>query len=88
VTKVRPKRLIVGRKTRLTIHLARHGKPVKGVRVRIKGPKIKVRTRPSNRKGVIKRVVKVKKKGTVVISPIAGKRCNTKRIHVIKHRRR
>lgn len=88
VTKVRPKRLFVGRKTRLTIHLARHGKPVKGVRVRIKGPKMKVRTRPSNRKGVIKRRVKVRKKGIVVISPIAGKRCNTKRIHVVKHRHR
>lgn len=86
VTKVRPKRLIVGRKTRLTIHLARHGKPVKGVRVRIRGPKMKVRTRPSNRKGVITRRVKMKKKGLVVVSPIAGKRCNTKRIHVVKRR--
>jgi uncharacterized repeat protein (TIGR01451 family) len=87
ITKVRPKRLFVGRKTRLTIHLARHGKPVKGVRVRIKGPKIKVRTRPSNRKGVIMRRVKVKKKGIVVITPIAGIRCNRKRIHVVRHRR-
>jgi uncharacterized repeat protein (TIGR01451 family) len=86
VGKVKPKRLIVGRKTRLTIHLARNGKPVKGVRVRIKGPKIKVRTKPSNRKGVIHRRVKVRKRGIVLISPIAGLRCNTKRIHVVRRR--
>jgi uncharacterized repeat protein (TIGR01451 family) len=84
VTKVRPRRLIVGRKTRLVIHLARHGKPASGVRVRIKGPKVKIRTKPSNRKGVIKRAVKVRKKGIVVITPIAALRCNTKRIHVVK----
>jgi uncharacterized repeat protein (TIGR01451 family) len=86
VGKVRPKRLYVGRKTRLTIHLTKHGKPIKGVRVRIKGPKLKVRSRPSNQKGVIKRVVKMKRKGVVTISPIAGHRCNTKRIHVFKPR--
>jgi hypothetical protein len=84
VSKVTPKRLFVGRKTKLTIHLTKNGKPVKGVRVRIKGPKIKVRTKPSNRKGVIKRLVKMKKKGIVSFSPIASKRCNTKRIRVTK----
>jgi uncharacterized repeat protein (TIGR01451 family) len=88
VTKVRPKRLIVGRKTRLTIHLVRHGKPVRGVRVRIRGPKIKVRTKPSNRKGVIHRRVKVRKTGIVVITPMADRRCNTKRIHVVQRRHR
>lgn len=86
VSKVRPKRLYVGRSTRLTIHLAKHGKAVKGVRVRIKGPKLKIRTRPSNRNGVIKRMVKPKKRGVVTISPIASHRCNTKRIHVFKPR--
>jgi uncharacterized repeat protein (TIGR01451 family) len=84
VSKVTPKRLFVGRRTKLTIHLTKNGKPVKGVRVRIKGPKIKVRTKPSNRKGVIKRLVKMKKKGMVSFSPIASKRCNTKRIRVTK----
>jgi uncharacterized repeat protein (TIGR01451 family) len=86
VGKVRPRRLFVGHRTRLTIHLLRHGKPVHGVRVRITGPKLKVRSKPSNRKGVIKRVVKVRRKGIVKISPIAGLRCNTKRIHVLKPR--
>ena len=84
VSKVTPKRLFVGRKTKLMIHLTKHGKAVKGVRVRIKGPKIKVRTKRSNRKGVIKRLVKMKKKGIVIFSPIASKRCNTKRVLVTK----
>jgi uncharacterized repeat protein (TIGR01451 family) len=84
VSKVSPKRLIVGRKTKVTIHLTKQGKAIKGVQARIKGPKIKIRTKRSNRKGVIKRRVKVKKKGIMIVSPIAGKRCNTKRIRVVK----
>jgi hypothetical protein len=84
VSKVKPKRLFVGHRTKLTIHVSRHGKAVKGVRVRIKGPKLNVRTRPSNRRGVIKRVVKMKKKGIVSFSPIASQRCNTKRVRVTK----
>jgi hypothetical protein len=84
VSKVTPKRLVVGHKTKLTIHLTKHGKAVKGVRARIKGPKMHVRTKPSNRKGVIKRLVKMKKKGIVIVSPIASKRCNTKRVRVTK----
>ena len=84
VSKITPKRLVVGHKTKLTIHLTRHGKAVKGVRARIKGPKMHVRTKPSNRKGVIKRLVKRKKKGIVIVSPIASKRCNTKRVRVTK----
>jgi uncharacterized repeat protein (TIGR01451 family) len=84
VSKVTPKRLVVGHKTKLTIHLTQHGKAVKGVRARIKGPKMHVRTKPSNRKGVIKRLVKMKKKGIVIVSPIAGKRCNTKRVRVTR----
>lgn len=82
ISKVRPKQLFVGRKTRLTIQVKRHGKPVRGVRVRIKGPKLDVRTNRSNRKGVVKRRVKLKKAGVVVFSPIASRRCNTKRIGV------
>jgi uncharacterized repeat protein (TIGR01451 family) len=84
VSKVAPKRLFVGRKARVTIHLTKHGKAVKGVRVRIKGPKINIHSKPSNRKGVIKRQLKVKKTGVVILSPMASKRCNTKRVRVIK----
>lgn len=43
-----PKQLFVGRKTKLTIYVTKKGKAVKGVRVKIKGPKLYIRTKPSN----------------------------------------
>jgi uncharacterized repeat protein (TIGR01451 family) len=82
VSKVSPKQLYVGRKTMLTIHLTRHGKAVKGDRVHIKGPKINVKTKSSNGKGVIKMQVKPKKKGILIFAPIASTRCNTKRVGI------
>ena len=82
VSKVTPKQFFVGRTATVTIHVTRHGKAVKGVPVRIKGPKIDVRTKPSNAKGVIRRQVTIRKAGIVVFSPIASKRCNTKRVGV------
>jgi len=82
VSKVTPKQLFVGRKTKLTIHVTQNGKAVKGIHVRIKGPKLNARTTASNKKGVIKKVVKMKKAGVLVFSPIASKRCNTKRVGV------
>ena len=82
VSKVKPKQLFVGRKTKLTIRVTKHGKAVKGVHVRIKGPKINMRTKASNRKGVITARVKMKKAGILIFSPIASKRCNTKRVGV------
>jgi uncharacterized repeat protein (TIGR01451 family) len=87
VTKVTPRQLFVGRKTMLTIHLTRHGRAVKGVHVRIKGPKVNIRTKASNGKGVVKKRLKLTKRGIVVVSPIASKRCNTKRVR-IHHRLR
>jgi uncharacterized repeat protein (TIGR01451 family) len=85
VRKVTPKQLFVGRKTMLKVHLTRHGRAVKGIHVRIKGPKVNIRTKASNGKGVVKRPLKLKRKGTLVVSPIASKRCNTKRVKI--HRR-
>jgi uncharacterized repeat protein (TIGR01451 family) len=82
VSKVTPKQLFVGRKTKVRIHLTKHGKPVKGVRVRIKGPKVNMRTKRSNHKGVITKQVKMKKAGILTFSPIASKRCNTKRVGI------
>ncbi|HEY1563278.1 MAG TPA: DUF11 domain-containing protein [Gaiellaceae bacterium] len=82
VSKVTPKQLFVGRKTKLTIHVTQHGKAVQGVHVRIKGPKLDVRTAASNGKGVVTRTVKLKKAGILIFSPIASKRCNTKRVGV------
>jgi hypothetical protein len=82
VSRVTPKQLFVGRKTKLTIHVTQGGKAVKGIHVRITGAKIDVRTKASNGKGVIKRSIKMKKAGVLVFSPIASKRCNTKRVGV------
>lgn len=87
VSKVTPKRLFVGRRTRLTIYLTQNGKPVKGVRVQINGPKINIQTRPSGKRGVIRQRLKVRKKGRVTISPIAGQHCNnTQRVRVLRGR--
>ena len=82
VSKVTPKQLFVGRKTKLNIHVTKQGKAVKGIHVQIKGPKLNVRTKASNSKGAIKQVVKMKKAGVLVFTPIASKKCNTKRVGV------
>ena len=82
VTKVTPKQLFVGRKSMLTIHLTKHGRAVKGVRVHIKGPKLNMRTKGSNSKGVIKQKVRPRKAGIVIFTPIASKACGTKRLGV------
>jgi uncharacterized repeat protein (TIGR01451 family) len=82
VTKVTPKQLFVGRKTTVTIQLKQGGKAVKGIHVRIKGPKLNLRTKASNSKGVVKQTLKMKKAGILVFTPIASKACNTKRVGV------
>jgi uncharacterized repeat protein (TIGR01451 family) len=82
VSRVTPKQLFVGRKTKLTIHVTQHGKAVRGVHVRIKGPKVNIRTKASNSKGVITRVITMRKAGILIFSPIASKRCNTQRVGV------
>jgi hypothetical protein len=82
VSKVTPKQLFVGRKTTVTIHLTQGGKAVSGVHVRIKGPKLNIRTGASNSKGVVKRTLKMKKAGVLIFTPIASKACNTKRVGV------
>ena len=82
VSKVTPKQLFVGRKTKLTIHLTQGGKAVKGIHVRIKGPKVNIKTGASNSKGIVKQTIKMKKAGILIFSPIASKRCNTKRVGV------
>ena len=77
-----PKQLFVGRKTKVTIHVTQGGTAVKGIHVRITGPKTNVRTAASNGSGVIKHVLKMKKAGVLIFSPIASKRCNTQRVGV------
>jgi uncharacterized repeat protein (TIGR01451 family) len=82
VSKITPHQLFVGRRTLLTIHLTKHGKAAPGIRVRIKGPKLNVTTKRSNRRGIIKRIVKMKKAGIMIFTPLATKHCNTKRVGV------
>jgi uncharacterized repeat protein (TIGR01451 family) len=82
VSKVTPKQLFVGRKTTVTIHVTQGGNPVKGIHVRITGPKINLRTNASNSKGAIKHTLKMTKAGVLVFTPIASKACNTKRVGV------
>ena len=82
VSKVTPGQLFVGRKTTLTIHVTKQGKAVKGIHVRIKGPKLNTVTKASNGKGVVKQSVKMTKAGVLVFTPIASKRCNTKRVGI------
>jgi hypothetical protein len=82
VSKITPNQLFVGRKTMLTIHLTKHGKAATGVRVLIKGPKLHVTTKRSNARGIVKQVIKMKKAGIDTFTPLASKRCNTKRVGV------
>jgi uncharacterized repeat protein (TIGR01451 family) len=85
VSRITPGQLIVGRKTNLTVYLKQGGKAAAGFRVRIKGAGINVVTKRSNAKGVIKRQVKMKKKGVLTFTPIGGQNggsCGGKRIGV------
>ena len=67
---------------KLTIHVTQNKKAVQGIHVQIKGPKINLRTGASNSKGVITQQLKMKKAGILIFSPIASKKCNTKRVGV------
>jgi hypothetical protein len=79
ITKITPGQLIVGHKTVLTIHLARKvGPSVKGVKVRIKGAGINVKTKGANSRGVIKRTLKLKKQGILVFTPLAAPSCTAR----------
>jgi uncharacterized repeat protein (TIGR01451 family) len=82
VSKITPNQLFVGRKTALTIHLTKHGQPAAGVRVLIKGPKLNMKTKASNARGIVKATIKMKKAGIDTFIPLASKHCNTKRVGV------
>jgi uncharacterized repeat protein (TIGR01451 family) len=82
ISSIRPGQLIVGRKTTLTIHLSRKGESVKGIRVRIKGAGINVKTKGANSKGVIKHTLKMKRKGILRFTPLASPSCGAVRIGV------
>ncbi len=82
VSKLSPHQLFVGRTAALTIHLTQHGKAVSGVRVRVSGRKLDMRTKPSNGKGVISLKLRPAKAGILTFTPIASHACGTKRVGV------
>jgi uncharacterized repeat protein (TIGR01451 family) len=86
IKKITPGQLIVGRKTLVTIHLFAKGREVKGVKVRIKGAGINLKTNGANTNGVIKHTLKLKKKGVLTFTPIqpgpTSQTCSGKRIGV------
>jgi uncharacterized repeat protein (TIGR01451 family) len=82
IKRITPGQLIVGRKTTVKIFLTRKGQSVKGVRVRIKGAGINVKTKGANSKGVISHTLKMKKKGILVFTPLTSPSCGAKRLGV------
>ena len=82
ISKITPGQLVVGRKTTLTIHLKQKGLSTKGIRVRIQGAGINVKTKGANARGVIKHTLKMKRKGILRFSPIAVKSCGAVRVGV------
>jgi uncharacterized repeat protein (TIGR01451 family) len=86
ITKITPGQLIVGRKTVVTIHMARQGGSAKGIKVRIKGAGINVKTKGANSKGVVKKTLKMKKKGILIFTPLVttarGGACGAQRVGV------
>src|SRR5579884_3031932 len=79
---ITPGYLIVGRRTLVAIHLSAKGHSVMGVRVRIKGPKLDVKTKGANGRGLIKRYLTVRKKGILTFRPLTSPSCGGKRIGV------
>ena len=76
ITKLRPGQLVVGKKTVVTMHLARDvGPAVTGIKVRIKGAGINIKTAGANSRGIIKQTLKVKKSGILVFTPLAAPSC-------------
>jgi uncharacterized repeat protein (TIGR01451 family) len=80
---VKPKELTAGRLNTLHIRVRVNGKAARGVRVRIKGPGIRVLTHPSGRQGNITRTIKPTKAGIVVFRPVASRACKVVRSGVV-----
>jgi uncharacterized repeat protein (TIGR01451 family) len=79
---VKPKQIYAGRKTTMHIKVTILHKGVKGVRVRIKGPGLRVTTKASNAKGKITQTIHPKKTGIVTFRPIANKSCQVPEVGV------
>jgi uncharacterized repeat protein (TIGR01451 family) len=80
---VSPKSLLVGRTNTLTLKVTQHGKAKAGIKVHIQGSTIRLTTKPSNGKGVVKQTVKPMKAGIVIFKPVAVSSCKNARVGVI-----
>ena len=80
--RVGAKTLLAGRKVTLTLRVSQNGKPVKGIRIRIKGATLAVTTAPSNARGMVKVTVQPKRAGIVTFTPVSSKSCSNPRVGV------
>ena len=85
IKRITPGQLVVGRKTTVTMHLTQDNKAAPGFKVRIKGAGINVVTKASDARGIIKRTLKMKRKGILRFEPIRnnnGNSCGAVRVGV------
>jgi hypothetical protein len=76
------KTLFVGRTTVLSIKVRQNGKAVKGIRIKINGPSLKLTTKPSNANGIVTARLQPKRPGILTLTPVAKKSCKNPRIGV------
>ena len=80
---VLPKQLYAGRTTKMHIEVMQDHKAVSGVKVKIKGPGIRVTTKASDKKGKITESIRPKKAGVVTFRPIVtGTACRVPRVGI------
>jgi uncharacterized repeat protein (TIGR01451 family) len=85
---VKPMQLYVGRSTIMhlkvtkTIQGEKKHTPVKGVRVRITGPGIRMTTSPTNSQGRVTKALTPRHTGIVTFKPIATKACKVPRVGI------
>lgn len=79
---VRPRQLYVGRRSELRLRLTSRGKAVRGMKVKVRGPAIRIVTRRSNRHGFITFSLRPTKAGPVSFKPVRTKACKAVRIGV------
>ena len=80
--RVSPKTLFVGRVVVLKMKVAQNGKAVSGIHVKIKGAKLSIVSKASNKAGIVTVRITPKKAGIVTIIPVAKKSCSNPRIGV------
>jgi hypothetical protein len=85
------KRIVKGRRTRLTVTARKSGRPVARVRVDVRGAGLKVRTRRTDRKGHARFVVRPRRTGSLRVRASrqrASCRKPTATVAVVKKKRK